>query len=67
MPKAYEIQSTCDGINWTTEYSRSRASDAIRTAAGLFREYRQQVAVRVLWAAAEMSIWRNGDETTEVV
>ena len=63
--KAYEIQSTCDGINWHTEYSRSRTADAIRTAVKLYRAYRYQVSVRVLWRECEMSIWRNGDKSTE--
>jgi hypothetical protein len=65
--KAYQIQSTCDGMNWMTEYSRSRSAEAIKVAANLYREYRYQVSVRVLWAECEMSIWRNGDQSTETV
>ncbi len=59
---AYEIQSTIDGQNWTTEYSRGKYAAAVSVARKLFREYRQQVQVRVLWECVGDVRWQNGCE-----
>jgi hypothetical protein len=62
MAAEYEIQSTNDGETWVTEYSRGRYAAAVSVARRLYREYRQQVQVRVLWKCVDDVRWRNGCE-----
>jgi hypothetical protein len=62
MAAEYEIQSTHDGQTWVTEYSRGRYATAVSVARRLYREYRQQVQVRVLWSCVDDVRWQNGCE-----